>query len=323
MDKQLLEIYKLIKRGISLKELSEKLNLSYREITKYLYILEKKGYTVNRKYYYNGDILYSILSNLEYDSFNEMDLISSPSDTELEFMVISDLHLGSTYETPQLINLIYDYCIKKGIHYLLNLGDLVDGVVNVNNNRIPWYKQINHALRVYPLDKEITSFLLLGNHDYSLLQNFGQNIMQIIKERREDIVPIGYGEGIINVKNDIIVLQHPLLSKDFQKGIYNKAVILRGHGHESKIYTDNSNLIVYAPSLSKLNFNRSSFPGAVYIKLIMRNGKIENVEVEELVIINKKIYITNSMNIYIGCHKNYKNKEIIRNEEDYKVLRKV
>ena len=58
-------------------------------------------------------------------------------------------------------------------------------------------------------------------------------------------------------------------------------------------------------------------------KFIGYIGKIENVEVEELVIINKKIYITNSMNIYIGCHKNYKNKEIIRNEEDYKVLRKV
>ena len=184
-------------------------------------------------------------------------------------------------------------------------------------------KQLDHALRVHPLAPDIINFLLLGNHDYNLLTDYGIDLMSLIKERREDIVPIGYGEGKVLIKSDCIVMQHPLVTKSMAPSVYNKTLIIRGHGHAARINHDSSNLTIYAPSLSNLNLYKSSFPGAIILKIRLKRGIIEMVYLEELTFINNKMYTTNEIDIHFARNKSFKANNPIYNEEEYpKILRK-
>lgn len=311
-------ILSLIQKNKTLEEIISFSGLSISEIKKVLNRLSNKGHSISRKYFYDGEIQYGI-DNIN----NDYPIITSSISNELEFMVISDLHLGSIYENQRLLNTIYDYCAKNNIHIIINCGDLVEGDVNKLNIKIPPIKQLSHALRVYPISQDIINYLLLGNHDYSLLTKYQINLMDLIKERREDFIPIGYGEGKIFIKSDYIVIQHPLIEKSKPLGIYNKAVIIKGHGHAAKINYDSSNLIIYCPSLSKLNLYKSSFPGAIDLKIKMKRGIIEQVYIEELSFINSKMFTTNEINIHVGKNKCFKESNLILNEEEYpKILRK-
>lgn len=314
-------VLNLVKANKTLEEIKDITSLSLKEIYVLLKKLRDKGYLISKKYYYDGEIAYSINNFLE--SLDNNILLTNKDENEFKFIIISDLHFGSLYESQKLLNLIYDYCTNKNIHIILNAGDFIDGEVNISNTKILPIKQINHALRVHPISSNIINFLTLGNHDYSMLINHGIDISKIIKDKREDIVPIGYGEGILKIKNDQIVMQHPLLYKTSSNGNHSKTIIIRGHGHSPKINLDTSNLLIYAPSLSYLNFNKSRFPGAVYLDIKMRCGLIENAYIEELSIINNKIYVTSELNLYVGHNKTFKIKEEIQNEEEYpKILRK-
>lgn len=314
-------ILNLIKSNKTLEEIAAITGLSLRNIYLNLKKIRDNGYLISKKYYYNGEIKYGFNKSLENQCDNI--LLTSLSENEFKFMVISDLHLGSLYETPKLLNLVYDYCTNNNIHIILNAGDFIDGEVNCANTKILPTKQIDHALRIHPISSQIINYLVLGNHDYSMLVNHGIDILKVIKDKREDIVPLGFGEGILKIKNDQIVIQHPLLYRTSSNGNYSKTLIIRGHGHAPKINLDTSNLLVYAPSLSNLNFNKCHFPGAINLNIKMRCGLIENVYIEELAIINNKIYVTNELNLYVGHNKTFKIKEEIQNEEEYpKILRK-
>ncbi len=311
-------ILELINKGLTIREISNITDFSYQEIYRCIVFLRQKGFIFAFKNYSNGDIKYEIVKGMYSDERNR--IITEHSENELQLMLVSDLHFGSKYEDVRLLHIIYDYCIQNGIHYLLNLGDLIEG--HTPNMKIPVDKQIDHALRVHPFSNEILVFLLLGNHDYSLLTGFGIDVKKAIENTRGDILPLGYGEKILCIKNDQIIMQHNLLVPEFHKSICDKTIILRGHRHASQVLKDSSNLIIYLPSLSKLNFNKSSFPGAVRLCLKFRAGMIEYAILEELVIINKKLYTVNESTIFVGLNKSFKEKDKIENEEDYTLVKK-
>ena len=290
-------LLKLINENKSINEITNILGISSNELYKYLLSLRKKGHRIVGNYYNNGDIYYELKKRI---ADNEFFLNTDVSEKEIDLMVISDLHLGSFYETPKLLDRIYNFCINENIHVILNIGDFVEGCVNNTNVKIPPLKQINHALRVHPFDSSIYNLLLLGNHDYSLLTNYGIDIETSIKESRYDIIPLGYGEEIINIKNDFIVLLHPLKSSEMKTRNYKNTLIIRGHGHESKVCQDKNNLIMYTPSLSKLNFNKSTNPGAIKLKLLFKNGFIKNVLITDLIFFNSKLLIAKESNFYIN-----------------------
>ncbi len=301
-------ILKLINENKSISEIASILGISNNELYRELLELRKKGYHVIGKYYIDGSIFYNFKNRISENSFH----LHTQEIETIDLMVISDLHLGSFYETPRLLDKVYDYCINNDIHVILNIGDFVEGDVSINNMKIEPLKQLDHALRVHPSDNSIYNLLLLGNHDYSLLANYNIDLMRGIKERRYDIVPLGYGEEIINIKHDFIVLLHPLKSYEMKTKNYKNALIIRGHGHESKIYQDRNNLILYTPSLSKLNFNNSSNPGAIKLTLFMKNGLIENILVTDLVFINNKINIVKNSIFNVSDNKKIDNEKKLK-----------
>ncbi len=319
MKKEEYDILNLINEGRSINEIAGLLSLSCQEVYEVLRRFKNHGYHLLHHFYPNGQ-MHSTMNN-EDKTFNHKIITSSKKD-ELELLVISDLHFGSIYENKEYLNVIYDYCTKEGLHLLINLGDFVEGEVNLKNIIVPPYKQIEHALSNHPQSNDILELLLLGNHDYSLLTNYHIDVIKEILTSRSDIIPLGYAEKEIDIKNDSIVLRHP--TWEFEKGTYCHKLILSGHGHQARIHMDSANTVVYLPSLSDLNLNKSHFPGALRLKLKMRCGLIEYIVLEELTIVNHKMYTTNDINLFVGMNKSFRNNAKVYNEGEYvKVKKKV
>ena len=316
-------VLSLIDRKMSINEICTLLNISYQDMYGVLSSLRMHGINITEKYYINGETRYEIARHSSLKNQYKNTIITSKDDNEFDMMLISDLHYGSYYETNELLDEIYDFCVKNNIHVILNIGDFLEGVNNLPNIRIPWDEQIYYALEKHPFDKNILEFLVLGNHDHSILKTYGQDIRKVIKNIRGDIIPLNFGKADIKIKNDKIILQHPILVKDFQNGSYKHTLIIRGHGHEPKVFLDGCNYVIYVPSLSNLNFVSCEFPGAIKMHIQMSCGNIINVELDELAFIHNKMYVTNKVSIFTGRGKDYSEKKIIENEEDCKVLKKV
>ena len=119
-----------------------------------------------------------------------VDIITKEQDNKFTALVISDIHLGGGFERLDLLDKIYDYCVKNGIHIIINCGDLIDGTFSLTEKKISsTLEQVDYLLKKYPFDKSILNFALLGDHDYSVLHETGQDLMITLSSYRQDIVP--------------------------------------------------------------------------------------------------------------------------------------
>lgn len=313
-------VLSLINKGMNIGDISSLLKLSYAGVHHHVVKLKLHGFHIVEKYYDNGTISYNLMKNTGLANKYKNTIITRPEDSEFSFLLTSDYHLGSLYETPKLIEQIYNFCMQKDIHIVLNTGDLLEGIVNLQNIKIAWDEQIYHALEEYPQCDNILTFMLFGNHDHSLLLNYGLDIRKVIEYNFSNIITLGYGNSKVNIKNDEIILSHPLDSNKNSHGQYTNKIILRGHGHEAKVICDGNNYVIKLPSLSNLNFNKSSFPGACLMHLKMSKGNITFITIEELTYINNKFYTTSEIKLSTGRGKSYHDNTVILNEEDYPKL---
>lgn len=216
MSESTLKLIELIKQKKTANEIAQELNISNKQLFNRLLQLKNLGFDFKRKYYYSGDIVYSFYNDISISQpSNSVDIITSPEDQEIEAVVISDLHLGSVDERVDLLNKVYDYCVKNNIHTILNAGDIIDGMMGPNqklHNNI--FEQIEYAIKKYPFDKNILNYAVLGNHDFNALYRSGKDLALVLQNYRHDIIPVGYGTAEINIKNDKIVLRHPLLESN-------------------------------------------------------------------------------------------------------------
>ena len=315
------ELLDLINDNHTLNEISNILNLSPKQLYHYFTILTNQGYSFTRKYYYDGSIKYLLNRNLE---FNSNVAIITPHDlTKLDLMVISDIHLSSCKERLDLLDEIYNYCIKHNIHSILIPGDIIDGFFgHLPKKYNTSHEQIEYCVKTYPFDKNILNYLVLGNHDYSTLTFYGQDLGKVLYNRRHDMIVTGYGEGKIHIKNDFIILRHPLKIVKEHNELCSKTLIIKGHTHRFKLWNDHNNCVLYAPTLSDIN-NEDVLPGAVHITLDLLNGYIKKCLMRQLTYFKDKFYTTGESEIYIGNGKPFRgNKEISYEEDLPKILKK-
>ncbi len=310
-------VLSLINKEMPLSLISKLLDIDYNKVYKTINLLRMDGFNITEKVYANGEIRYILNKTAKLNNQYKNTIITEPNENEIELLVTSDIHFGSNYENRYLLNSMIDYCLKNNLHIIINCGDFIEGIVNLSNINIPWDEQIHHAIMEYPQINDIVTFLLLGNHDYSLLSNFGQDIRTFIKNKRFDIMPLGYGRSNIKIKNDELLLEHYISERKVPHDNYKNKIIMKGHGHEVKFRLDGVNYIINLPSLSNLNFNKSSFPGMIKLKLQFLKGNINNMIVEQLSLINGNVYTTGEYKVFTGRGKSYKEDTIIENEEYY------
>jgi len=97
------------------------------------------------------------------------DFYDDCSSSDKRFVLIADTHIGNfEVQSFDIINGVYDYCVKNNIKHVFHLGDLFDGLKpNVlGEDRINKFdEQIKIFLDNYPNVPDIKTYSLCGNHD--------------------------------------------------------------------------------------------------------------------------------------------------------------
>lgn len=323
MNESTLKLIELLKQEKTANEIAQELNISNKQLFKRLFRLKTMGFNVKKKYYYSGDIGYSLYNDVPLQPLNSVDIITSPEEQEFEAIVISDLHIGSTDERLDLLNRIYDYCVKNNIHTIFNAGDIIDGMFGHGDKlHDNIFDQIEYAIKKYPFDKNILNYAVLGNHDFDSLLKGGKDLALVLQKYRHDIVPIGYATAEVNIKNDKIVLRHPIeVAKNEPAKQYSRVVMFKGHYHRMEIlHASGDNCIVKVPALSNIHFMDDYLvPSALKIKLNFNNGIITNIIIEQL-LVESKIFAINSAKIDLTKGKKINNNDEVQLEEKKKIL---
>lgn len=323
MGDMALKLLNLINNDYTLNEITSLLNLSHNSVYELFRELKLIGIDFNRTYYYSGDIVYSQKKEVSFASYkNFVNIITRPEDDIFRAMVISDLHAGSIHERVDVWNKITDYCVSNNIHIIIICGDFLDGI-NIGRSECKLHKypleQFEHALKNYPFDKSILNLVTLGNHDVDSMTSFGVDFAAYLNNFRHDIVPIGYGYGRINVKNDKIFVTHPLcigISNNLE--LTSNYLLLKGHHHCTKsIIGSNGNCSLTVPSVSNIFINDNDFlPGAIDLTIKFKNGYFDTIYYEHL-LINEKIHTISSTQYTIVPSKDRKYDGCIKHENDF------
>ena len=311
------ELLKLIKEEKTINQISQTLNLSNKQIYNILTMIKNKGFDFERKYYDTGDIIYVPRTTPITNTQEGTNIITDKSSDTYTAIVVSDMHFGSGFEVEGIMDKIYDYCVKEGIHNIICCGDLLDGTRSQQEQRIPdTMEQIDYLLRNYPFDKNILTFTVLGDHDRSILKGTGQDISFVLNSYRHDIVPLGYRIGNLNIKNDTLTIEH---QSNLRKDKINSNLTLRGHYHSSKISYTSNVCKVDIPSLSNLNlYNEDGttsiikIPEAYLMKIKFNTNTLSYICLNQLFILDK-IYPINETCFQIASKK----KGDFNNTEDY------
>ncbi len=271
------DIIKLIKAGASISEISSALNLTHKEIYEELLKFKNNGYSFDKKYFYDGSLRYSLNYNFSKSNNTRIEIDSNT----FRSVIISDLHIGSSLERIDLLNQVYNYCIKNEIHIIINGGDLVNGMFGVPSIHDNHFDQINYLLDKYPECNNILTFVLLGNHDVDSLLTSGIDLKCVLENYKHSIIPIGYGNAKILIKNDSLTLVHPLGSVcDYKYTGSNSNLILRGHGHMMKL----SDSMLYLPTLSDIFTHGDMYPGFLDITITFdEKNKFKLINLKHLI----------------------------------------
>ena len=290
------KLIELLKTENTIENIKSEMNLTTKQLLYRLNLIKNKAYTVQKKYYGNSDVTISLSNSCEYINNNYTNIYTKKTENEIRFLVISDLHLFNKYEDRKAIDKVYNYCIKNNIHNILICGDLIDCM---EKNEISIEKQVALFSKIYPYDKSILNFCVLGNHDFIPIKKEKIDFKNVIENNRIDIIPIDYFEAGICIKNDRIYLRHPIgNARSKYSGDKYDRIRFIGHSHVSKVIGTN----IYVPSLSyvvtgNVKKNRCYIPQALDTTLCFsKYGIITNCCVDQL-IVSDSIYIISEQEI--------------------------
>lgn len=288
-------ILELLKENRSMKEISTIINISEKQLYIRLKQIINYGYQLRPTYSYNGDIYYNI-SYGDYKDNSSIRIAMSKKEKSFRCLVISDLHVGNVRSDLNLVNYVYEYAAKEGINYILVCGDNIEGDYSTDQKYIDdFFGQTEELIERYPYDKSINNIMIFGNHDYHALKENGFDILKRIKNSRHDIIPIGYGQGNVNVKGDSLILYHQL-AKDFSPRINNnEKIIISGHGHMMKTKIRDE-LWLCIPTLSYVSTDKTKdvVPGFVELDIDIDKDKFEFVNSKHIIITPKLITVSES-----------------------------
>ena len=310
------KIIDMINGKASANDISTALGITNKQLFYRLNLLKNRGYNIRQKYYYNGDIVYEFVKKCLSED-NQYTILTDKKDTSFKALFISDLHFGNFKDGVESLDKMYDYCTKEGINIIINAGDFIDGFSGFKQLKrfSNPEDQIDYAIKFHPYDKNIINFLCLGDHDYEPLAASGFDIANILRNKRHDIIPIGYGIGILNIKNDQIIVRHASAKQPVDIKLYNSKLIINGHSHKDNTIISDKTINMYLPSLSNLKTSANDiFPGAIQATISFINGYFKVGVFKHLIIYENKI-ITISESQYEMSRGMDVSRNLVKNEE--------
>lgn len=303
---QYMKIVKEIGEGKTCDQICNSLNISRKQLYYYMQMLKNDGIDFGRKYYSDGSVMYEPIRKLRdlKAEKNQINLITPVGSTTESFLVISDTHFGNEKERLDLINRAYNFAIKHGIHIIFICGDLLDGTytLGVKDRRIEeTFAQIEHFIKDYPYDKSVINIAVLGDHDYSIMNNHQINLKEVINSKRHDIAVGGFNNVTVGIKNDSILLYHHLAGGAINP--FYSPVMLKGHSHDYSItHRDEGTLDISVPSLSDI---KDVHPSALYLEVEFKEGYIVEADVKQVLFLDKDYVVSNYRHIFnrTNCEK--------------------
>lgn len=297
MSKMSLIVLELIKEGYSLNEIQKKLNLEPREFSNILKNIRDYGYNFTRTLFSDGKILLKPNKTIEFPQrINKTRLVVN--DRILKAIFISDLHIGSSFERPELLKKVYEYAKSHDIHIIFNAGDVIDNVYTDSNQILknPTVEsQIRKLIKVYPFDPDIINLNLYGNHDFKSLKEDGLDIARLIEQKRYDLISLNYGFNEILLKDDSIAIIHDLKKSTKNKPNPNVSITFKGHSHKSKnSYKEDKKIFI--PTLSDVTYGAYEYRPLVCFleaEFIFIDKMIERINLRQLAIVKNEIRLAN------------------------------
>lgn len=277
------QVYNMILDGNTINDIEDYFQLEPKQLLRILKSLSNKGYEIEKEFSSDGSIKLFGKSTCEVKPL-ELKLQSD----RLKLLAISDTHYGSNFERADLVDKTMRFATLSGYHIVIHGGDFIEGL-NHNDPTKTRYKsaasQAKYALKRYPYDRNITHFMILGNHDKSGLKEEAFNVGKLIESERTDIIPLGYGNGTIKVANDGIGLYHKVREGARLKLTSNKITLI-GHTHTCKVeQLENGNLKVYLPALCDICINPYyQTPGFLTLDIEISNNEINNVSIRRMTV---------------------------------------
>lgn len=231
------EIINLIEKEYNTAELEVKLSLKKRNIIKEYYklLINSKAFLTEQTYQF---ILTEYLANCCFKEFPEG-----------KIAFISDAHLASKYENLEYLRQVKEFLIENEIEYLLDGGDIGDGMVEYVKEYASYPKQLEHILEVYDFGP-IKQFILGGNHDAKYKRkNPSYDLLNLLEENNPNIEAVGYYQAYFKLGNNVISLQH---NSYYNKSFIGRDFSILGHAH----YLSYKDSTVILPTLS------DSFPNS-------------------------------------------------------------
>lgn len=287
MTEMNLKVLSLINENKSLKEIANDLKKSEKQLYIRIKQLINYGYFLEPTYTCDSDICYKLnTKNINKEKDNNV-TIKVPTDLkELRCIAISDLHVGNINSDIDLLKRVYDYAAKNNIHIIFNCGDIIEGIHSCDKRNINnIYDQIEYVIDKYPYDNNIYNYMIFGNHDYHAFHHLGLDVSKKIKNSRHDIVCLGFGQGIVNIKKEKILLQHELCAVDLPEISDDVKLALVGHGHmmKTKVY---DNLLLCLPSLSRVcpDKTKQNIPSFLDLELHFARDNFEFIRSKQMLV---------------------------------------
>ena len=290
-------VLELINENIAIDDIQKMLKLNNREFSDILKYLRDYGYNFTKTYYSDGKVIIKPNKTINFNENSKKTRIVV-KDRILKAIFISDLHIGSIYERPDLLRTVYRYADEHDIHIIFNAGDVVEGIYPDSNQQLlnnTIESQVKKVLRIYPQHPGIINFILYGNHDYKSIKDQGFDVARYLETRRYDLVSLGYGESIIQLKDDAISIIHNL--KKSSQQIFNQdiSITFKGHSHKSKNSFKEEKKI-FVPTLSDDISGAYEFrplPCFLEAEFTFYDKKIERINLRQLAAINEEIRLAN------------------------------
>lgn len=186
------------------------------------------------------------------------DTFSLESDDKLDFIVISDTHIGSRFENFDYLKRVYDYALSHGVKYIFHAGDFIEGCYS-NYSRckrkymsIP--SQVNHIIEDYPYDRSIKNIILLGNHDAFPIVVDNYDIADTLSNR-DDFMLTGYRSSYLRLRDEYISLKHDISRMLNVVGDATVLLNFFGHSHQYRCLFDGKYAIFRVPTLADMPSN--------------------------------------------------------------------
>ena len=283
------DILNKIRGEKTLEEIANELGISLEEANERIMNLKARGFMLKKKIYDNGKIRY-IAKNHQCDDSCVLD-IKLCDRSKFSAMLISDLHFGNELQAINYLEKVYDYMQFTGINIIINGGDLIDGTFSKGNQDIANpIKQLDFVLENHPFDKNILNLICLGNHDFTLYK-YGVDLKKALEYSRYDLIPFGYGIGILNFGGEQIFIRHHIPEYSFEP-IFGK-LVLEGHKHKMALTNADKGFLVNIPTLSNLVLGKYELPGAMRMDLLFDDEGYINSGHFEQFILTDKIYTVN------------------------------